>query len=148
MLWAYFSFSQLLIIWAGNLPREIDWYLPRMLTGWRFIGIGLILFHFAVPFVALLMRAIKRAPQAIANVAAGILVMRVVDLFFLIAPAFHGDGIAVSWLDILLPLAMFALWLGLFVRELRGRAILPVHDPQFDEALGRIMRGQAPRAAH
>jgi len=149
MLWAYFSFSQLLIIWAGNLPREIEWYVPRMQTGWRFVGVVLIVFHFAVPFVALLLRAIKRAPDAIAKVAAGILVMRVVDLHFLVAPALHPGGVWVSWLDVLLPLALFSLWLGCFAWQLRGRAILPVHDPQFDEALGRIIdSGPPPRTAH
>jgi hypothetical protein len=149
MLWAYFSFSQLLIIWAGNLPREIEWYVPRMETGWRFIGIVLILFHFAVPFVALLLRAVKRAADSIEKVAIGILVMRVVDLWFLVAPNFRPDGISLSWLDVLLPLAMFTLWLGCFVWQLRGRAILPVHDPQFDEALGRIIeRGGRPQTAH
>ena len=63
MLWAYFSFSQYLIIWAGNLPHEISWYLHRTETSWRFVGLGLVLFHFAVPFVLLLSRAIKRQAE-------------------------------------------------------------------------------------
>jgi hypothetical protein len=56
MLWAYFSFSQYLIIWSGNLPAEIGWYLHRLQTGWRAVGLALILFHFAAPFVVLLSR--------------------------------------------------------------------------------------------
>src|SRR6185503_1247821 len=60
MLWAYFSFSQFLIIWSGNLPAEIAWYMHRLHTGWRFVGMSLIVFHFAVPFVLLLSRAVKR----------------------------------------------------------------------------------------
>lgn len=149
MLWAYFSFSQYLIIWAGNLPAEIAWYLHRLQTGWRFLGIALILFHFAVPFVLLLSRAIKRSPDLLVKVAAGVLFARLLDLFWLIAPEFHQTGISVSWLDVVLPLSMGAIWTACFIRQLRGRAILPVHDPQFDETLGAIIeRGAPPRTAH
>jgi len=149
MLWAYFSFSQYLIIWSGNLPAEIDWYLHRLQTGWRAVGLVLILCHFAAPFIVLLSRTVKRQPQLLVKVAAGILIVRLVDLFWLIAPEFHQNGISVSWLDIVLPLTLGSLWLGCFIRELRGRAILPVHDPEFDEALGDIIeRGAPPRTAH
>jgi hypothetical protein len=149
MLWAYFSFSQYLIIWAGNLPLEISWYQHRLQTGWRVIGVTLILFHFAVPFVVLLSRTVKRAPELLIKVAAGVLVLRVVDLFWLIAPEFHETGLVVHWLDVVLPLSLGAIWMGAFVWQLRGRALLPVHDPQFDEALGAIIeRGTPPRSAH
>ena len=149
MLWAYFSFSQYLIIWAGNLPLEISWYQHRLQTGWRVVGVTLILFHFAVPFVVLLSRTVKRAPELLIKVAIGILVLRVVDLFWLIAPEFHENGLVVHWLDVVLPLSLGALWLAAFVWQLRGRPILPVHDPQFDEALGDIIeRGAPPRTAH
>src|SRR5258708_23731560 len=82
MLWAYFSFSQYLIIWSGNLPAEIAWYLHRLQTGWRFVGITLIVFHFAVPFALLLSRAVKREPEMIVKVAIGILIARLIDLFW------------------------------------------------------------------
>jgi hypothetical protein len=139
MLWAYFSFSQYLIIWSGNLPEEIAWYQHRLQTGWRVIGVLLVLFHFALPFCLLLSRTVKRQEQMIVRVAVGILLMRLVDLFWLVGPEFHRDGIAVSWMDILLPLTLGSIWLGCFVWQLRGRAILPVHDPQFDETLGPLI---------
>ncbi len=149
MLWAYFSFSQYLIIWAGNLPAEIAWYQHRLDGSWRFIGLGLMLFHFAVPFVLLLSRVVKRTAAILVRVAVGVLIIRIVDLFWLIAPEFHWTGVAVSWMDVVLPIALFGLWLAAFVWQLRGRAILPLHDPQFDEALGRIIeRGASPRSAH
>jgi hypothetical protein len=149
MLWAYFSFSQFLIIWSGNLPAEIAWYLHRLHTGWRFAGLALVLFHFAVPFAVLLSRRVKRQPELLLKVAVGILIVRMIDLFWLIAPEFHQNGISVSWLDVVVPLTLGALWLACFIYQLRGRAILPVHDPQFDEALGKIIeRGAPPRTAH
>jgi hypothetical protein len=150
MLWAYFAFSQYLIIWAGNLPREIGWYLHRLQTGWRAIGVLLVLFHFAVPFLILLSRRVKREATMLARLAVGILAMRLVDLFWLIAPEFHQRGVHVSWLDILLPASLAAIWLGAVIWQLRGRAILPVHDPEFDETLGPIVErsGKRPGVAH
>ena len=139
MLWAYFSFSQYLIIYSGNLPEEITWYTRRLGGGWRFVGLALVVFHFAVPFLLLLSRKVKRAPELLIKVAVGILVARLIDLFWLIAPTFHHDGLVVHWLDIVLALALGSLWLGCFVWQLRGRAILPLHDPQFEQALGRIV---------
>jgi hypothetical protein len=149
MLWAYFSFSQYLIIWSGNLPIEIAWYMHRLETGWRAVGITLIVGHFVVPFVVLLSRQVKRQPDLLLKVAVFVLLARLIDLFWLIAPEFHQHGISISWLDIVLPLALGAIWVGCFIWQLRGRAILPVHDPEFDEALGRIIeRGAPPRTAH
>jgi hypothetical protein len=139
MLWAYFSFSQYLIIYSGNLPEEITWYTRRLHTGWRVIGIGLIVFHFAVPFLILLSRAVKRNPQLLVKVAIGVIVARLIDLFWLIGPELHRDGFVLTWLDVLLPLSLGCVWLGCFIWQLRGRPLLPLHDPQFHETLGPII---------
>jgi hypothetical protein len=149
MLWAYFAFSQYLIIWSGNLPEEIAWYLHRLQTGWRAVGALLVVLHFVAPFGLLLSRAIKRQANLLVKVAYLILVLRVVDLYWLVAPEFHRDGVVVTWLDVVLPISLSAFWLGCFVWQLRGRAILPVHDPQFDEALGRLIEraGERPSTA-
>jgi hypothetical protein len=149
MLWAYFSFSQYLIIWSGNLPEEIGWYMHRLQTGWRVIAVALVIFHFAAPFVLLLSRAIKRTPNTLVKVAIAVLVARMIDLFWLIAPELHHDGLTVSWLDLVVPATLLSVWLGCFLWQLRGRAILPVHDPQFQETLGPIIEriGEKPKAA-
>jgi len=138
LLWAYFCYSQYLIIFSANLPEEITWYLHRLHTSWKFIALVLVLFHFAVPFLLLLSRKVKRTPDLILKIALAILAARLIDLYWLIAPQFHQDGLVIHWLDITLPVALCAGWLGCFVWQLRGRAILPVHDPQFEQALGRI----------
>ncbi len=150
MLWAYFSFSQYLIIWSGDLPHEISWYQDRLQTGWRTVGVLLVLLHFTVPFLVLLSRRVKRTGAALEKVAIGILAARLIDLFWLIAPEFHTHGLSVSWLDIVLPVSLSAFWLGCFVWQLRGRAILPVFDPEFEETMGPIIQraGEQPGTAH
>jgi len=140
MLWAYFSFSQYLIIYSGNLPEEVTWYTRRLHTSWRIVGQVLIAVHFAVPFLLLLSRRIKRDRRVLAMLALGLVVIRALDLMWLVAPEFHRTGLSVSWLDLILPLALGTLWVGLFLRELRGRALLPVDDPQFGEAIGPLVR--------
>ena len=97
MVWAYFSFSQLLIIWAGNLPEEIPWYLERFVGIWRYLGIALIVLHFALPFLLLLSRDLKRDARRLRFVAMLLILMRFVDLLWVIVPEFvnrHTEGAA------------------------------------------------------
>ena len=149
MLWAYFSFSQYLIIWSGNLPHEISWYLHRAHAPWIAISVALVLFHFTIPFFLLLSRRTKRESRLLVRVAILVLAARLLELFWLIAPEFHESGLVVSWLDIVLPLSLGAIWTSVFVHQLRSRPLLPVHDPEFDEALGEIIeRGGKPSTAH
>ena len=92
MVWAYFAFSQWLIIWAGNLPDEITWYMTRLSGGWAYVGLFLVVFHFAVPFVLLLSRPFKRDIRRLVWLAAGLMVMRLVDLFWMIEPNFSAHS--------------------------------------------------------
>jgi hypothetical protein len=93
---------------------------------------------------------VKKSPGTIVKVALAILLARLVDLFWLIAPEFHRNGISVSWMDIMVPLTLICIWVGCLLWQLRGRALLPVYDPQFEEAIGPIIEqlGDKPRTAH
>ncbi len=135
MLWAYFAFSQLLIIWSGNLPEEIPWYLHRLHGGWGWIGLLLVLFHFALPFLLLLSRDLKRSAPAMALLALAILFLRLVDLFWLTAPEFWPGGFHLSWMDVAAPVGIGGLWVACFAWQLKGRPLLPVGDPDLAEAL-------------
>jgi hypothetical protein len=106
MFWAYLAFSQFLIIWSGNLPEEIPWYLERMRGVWGVVALLLVVGHFALPFALLLSRDLKRHSGLLAKVALFVIVMRLVDLIWLIAPT----------------------------GEHRGFPVLPVNDPYFKEA--------------
>ena len=135
MLWAYFSFSQFLIIWSGNLPEEITFFVERLSGGWQYVSIVILLGHFALPFTLLLSRDLKRQNGLLAGVAIFILVMRYVDLVWLVEPTFtHEGGFPIHWMDVAIPAGLVGLWLFMFARNLRSRALLPFNDPFFKEA--------------
>lgn len=135
MLWSYFAFSQFLIIWSGNLPEEISWYLPRIHGPWGAIALVVIVLHFAFPFLFLLSRSFKRNAGKLVIVAVLILLMRLVDLLWMIAPNFSHGEFHISWMDLVAPIAMGGLWLGVFARALTTRALIPINDPLYETVL-------------
>ncbi len=135
MLWAYVNFSQFLIIWSGNLSQETPFYLRRLGGGWEPIAVALVLFHFAVPFALLLSRPLKRSGRTLATVAALMLVMRLVDQFWLLGPDLAGGGglavpLRVHWMDVAATIGLGGLWLVLFVKQARRRPVLPLGEPE------------------
>ncbi len=135
MVWAYFSFSQFLIIWSANLPEEIPWYLKRLQGGWEYVGLVIILFHFVLPFVVLLSRNVKRRPGRLAIVAMAVLLARAVDLFWVVTPAFSPSRLTVHWLDVAALAAVGGIWIWFFVAQMGARSVVAVHDPSLPEAV-------------
>jgi hypothetical protein len=135
MLWAYFNVSQLIIIWSGNLPEEIPWYLDRLHGAWAPIAVAVLLGHFVLPFGLLLSRNIKRRPNLLSKLALFVLMMRVVDLIWTIGPVFRKQASTLHWLDFAVVLGLGGVWLFFFYRNLAARALVPAHDPYFQEAM-------------
>ena len=134
MVWAYFNFSQWLIIWAGNLPAEITFYLKRLSGGWGLIGLTLVLFHFAIPFGILLSRRFKRDIRRLAWLAAWLMLMRYLDLFWIIEPNFS-NTLRFTVADVIVPVAIGGIWLAYFFRNLAALPLLPAYDPDAHEVL-------------
>ncbi len=134
MVWAYFSFSQWLIIWAGNLPSEITFYLKRLSNGWGSIGLFLVLFHFAIPFALLLSRPFKRNIRRLVWLAVWLMLMRYLDLFWIIEPNFS-KNLTVTLSDIVVPVAIGGIWLWYFFRNLGSLPLLPAYDADAHEVL-------------
>jgi hypothetical protein len=135
MLWAYFSFSQLLIIWSGNLPDEISFYRSRLYGSWGIVAVLILIFHFFVPFFLLLSSDLKRSPNLLPKVGLLLVVMRLVDLYWTTRPEFSESSAFPSWVDVVVPIALIGLWLAFFARNLKGQPLLPLGDPKLHEAI-------------
>jgi len=134
MLWAYFDFSQLLIIWSGNQPEEISFYRTRLYGGWGVVAVIVLVFHFFVPFFLLLSQDVKRNAKVLPKIAMWLIFMRLVDLFWMTRPEFTSQAMP-TWLDIVLPIGLGGIWLGFFAFNLKQCPILPLGDPKLAEAI-------------
>ena len=130
MLWAYMSFAQFLIIWAENLPDEIPWYVRRFSGGWGYIAWTIAIFHFFVPFYLLLLRFVKKHPSRLRTLALWIIVMRILDVFWVVTPAFRQRGLEVYWTDLATLVGFGGIWLAVFIWKLKSRPLLASHDPR------------------
>jgi len=130
IFWTYVTFSQLLIIWSGNLPKEISWYLPRSSGGWQWLAVALAAIEFALPFALLLFRPAKRNPKGLAMICACILVGGILNNYWLVAPSFHPEGFYFHWMDFTLFLALGGIWFALFIHRIKERAIIPPTLPE------------------
>ncbi|MBI5474226.1 MAG: hypothetical protein HY961_17970 [Ignavibacteriae bacterium] len=135
ILWAYIAFSEFLIIWSGNLPEDNMWHLRRMGTEWSVFAVVLIVGHFALPFGLLLSRQLKRHIVPLARIAMGILVMRFIDTYWLIFPAFNNHELKLHWLSLVAPVAIGGFWIWLFLGQLKSQPLLPLNDPRFHNGM-------------
>lgn len=135
VLWAYIAVAQLIIVWSGNLQDEIPWYLRRTAGGWGNVVLILAVFHFAVPFLLLLSRDVKRKARALGAVAGGVLVMQLIDTFWLIEPALRRKQFHVSWMDFAAAIGVGGLWIAFFSWQLKKRPLIPLHDPRVEKFL-------------
>jgi hypothetical protein len=134
MLWAYLSFSQFLIIWSANLVEEIPHYLSRWNGGWQWVTWFVVLLLFAAPYALLLSRGLKRDSRRLRIIATWILVSRIVEYYWHVAPEFR-PNVSIGLMDIGLPIALGGIFLALFAINLRGYSLLPVNDPGLPKAL-------------
>lgn len=135
MLWSYFQFSEFLIIWSGNLPREINFYRTRIATSWGWIPVLLFFLQFAIPFLLLLSRTVKRTPSIMSALVVLVLVMRVVDLYWKILPDRNSQGLSINWIDVVVPAFLFSVWLALYIGQVLKRELLPTGDPRLEQVL-------------
>ncbi|HEX4004313.1 MAG TPA: hypothetical protein VHX36_16795 [Candidatus Acidoferrales bacterium] len=132
LLWAYLSFSELLIIWSGNLKNEIPWYKERAFGGWASVGAVLLLFHFFVPFFLLLQRRVKRRLAVLSRVAALLFLVTILDLYWIIVPSYEVSAPHVHLQDLLGLIGLGGLWIAAFFWQYKKWPLLPLHDPRYE----------------
>lgn len=135
MLWAYFAFCQYLIVWSENLTSEIPYYLSRTATSWAWLGVALIVVQLVIPALLLLNRSLKRNVYLLSGVVVIILIMRYMDLIWIVLPGYYKAGFRIQWMDVLTPLGLGGVWLWAFLRELPRFPLLPLNAPALEEAL-------------
>jgi|CZKF01.1.fsa_nt_gi hypothetical protein len=140
MLNIYLAFSQFLIIWSGNLPEEIPWYLDRVTGGWGVIITLDFIFHWLIPFTLLLSRDLKRNKKRLVRVCQWMVFAKAFDLFWLIEPNFKdaARNLHFSWgiLEYMaVPVAMTAFWVAYFCAQLKARPLVQTNDPHLEEIL-------------
>jgi hypothetical protein len=128
IFWTYIAFMQYFIIWSGNLPEEVLWYLHRLEGGWNWVPLGLIFFHFIVPFVLLLSGQVKRSPRRLAGVAAMVLIADLAHLYWLVAPTYSHSAFTIHWLDFVMPVFLGGLWIAAFAWRLRRHVSITAYE--------------------
>ena len=134
MFWTYVCFGQLLIIWSGNLPKEIGWYLHRVAGGWNWVATFLALFNFFLPFFLLLFRASKKKPQALRVLAGVVFVCQLINSWWLVEPSFFKTGLHIHWMDFAAPVGIGGMWLAAFAWQLKRAPLLAQNDPRISYA--------------
>ncbi len=134
MFWTYVAFSQLLVIYSGNLPKEIEWYLHRTEGGWRYWVTTVALFHFALPFFLLLFRSVKRRTTWLAVLSAMLLVVHGMDAIWQVAPTYRRHGPYLHWLDVCAFAVIGGAWVATAAFVFRRAPLLPVNDPRIQYA--------------
>lgn len=135
LFWAYIGFSQFMLIWAANIPEENIFYAPRMFTQWQWVSLALIALHFAIPFVGMMSRHVKRNPPLLALWCAYMLGVHLVDLYWVVMPAYNPSKIVIHPIDFLCLAGVG----GLFLFGAMGVAgkvkLLAVRDPRLAASL-------------
>jgi hypothetical protein len=130
VVWAYLAFAQYLIVWSGNLPREVVWYLIRFRQGWLWVGLLAVFLRFILPFAVLLSGRTKRDPRVLAGAGVAILAGGLLDAYWQVAPVFHPGGLTVHWLDLAVPLGMGGLWLAAYTWLLKWTPQVFLPEPR------------------
>ena len=142
MLNIYLCFAEFLIIWSGNVPDEIPWYLNRIRGGWWVICSADFICHWLIPFVLLLSRDLKRNKQKMIWLTSFMIFARCLDMFWLIEPNFadaagnlHIAGNVGILAYITVPVAVISLWAAYYMTQLQARPLINVNDPHVEEML-------------
>jgi len=137
MIWIYVVYSQFFLIWIGNLPEEIVWYLPRLSGGWEGLILVVVGLQFALPFLLLLFRGVKQRLGSLAGVGAIILATCLIHLFWQIVPAFPPARLVDHWPDAVGTLVAFlgigGIWVAVFLHQLGNAPLVAPRDPMLEE---------------
>jgi len=129
LLWTYLVFMQFLTVWIANLPREISWFIPRLQTGWRWLGLVVVVVHLLLVLPLLLSRRAKRNPRTLALAAALVVAGQCLYAMWLILPTLRPEAVRLDPSDLILFLGLSAIWLALGLWSDSARRLPHFSDP-------------------
>lgn len=135
VFWTYISFCQYFLIWYANLPEETGFYIVRWVEGWRPVSLFIVVGHFVLPFLALISRHPKRTPAVLGLIAMWMIIMHYVDLYWVVMPTLHEEGLHFHWLDLATVLGVGGIFFGLAAARLAKAPLVPVKDPFLHDSL-------------
>jgi hypothetical protein len=139
VFWAYITFSEFFLIWYSAIPEETIFYHKRWdAEAWMTISVSLVVLHFIFPFYLIMSRNVKRRPGMLAFGAGWILLMHMVEAYWLIMPYAAPDGEAIGrgiWIDLACLVGLFGIYLAVVLRQMRNHALIPIKDPRLSRAL-------------
>ena len=135
VFWTYIAWAQLILQWIADVPLEITWYLARWSGGWQWFGVALLVLHWGVPFFLLLQRGLKRRPLPFVAISVWLVVVHLLDVYYLILPALEPKRFVFHWLDLTAVVALSGAAVAFGALRARGVSAYPVHDPLLDESV-------------
>jgi hypothetical protein len=135
IFWSYIVWAQLVLQWIADMPLEVTWYIARSRGGWQWVGAGLLVLHFVIPFALLLSRALKRKPLPFVTVSAWLVVVHLLDVYYLVLPALEPAHFVVRWTDLTAVAALGGASLAFGAFRARDIIAYPVGDPLLDESI-------------
>ena len=133
--WAYMAFSQYMLIWAGNLPEELQWIVVRSKGVWRTVGLLILFGQFVLPFFLLLSRDLKRSTSALAAISVWILFIHYIDVYWIVMPATHAFDRGFHWTHLTSMIGVGGVSIAAATMLLRGGRPIPVKDPFLEDSL-------------
>ena len=138
VFWAYIGFSQYMLIWYANIPEETEYFILRNVESWNLLNLLLVIGRFFIPFAILLHRAPKKKPDTLVKIAAWIVFMQLLDIYIVILPELHHNGVHLSLFDFAPLLAIGGILVFVYLRLVTKSSLFPMRDPRVIESL-RIM---------
>jgi hypothetical protein len=138
IFWGYMAFSQYFLIWYGNIPEETIWFRHRWEGTWKYITMVLVFGHFLIPFLMLMLRAVKRNLNLLRIISYWILFMHFLDLYWLVMPNLYEHGFHISWIDFATFLGLGGIFLWYFWSQYFSAALVPVNDPHLKDSINFV----------